>query len=364
MKLFEAASKVFSGPRPATLALVAALGLAGSAGCAQLKSAVKGNNSSKFKLAKTDGLHGEVHKKNAGKVVFAGEKISVDKLDSIKLADQFTLGDPIYMRVLYKDSLGNIFRKHGYQCEEPMSSSDQPFALWVSFQVDGAPKKQWIYAHQKGFPETKFDTQTTTAFYPYSLDGVEGQAPISVTNKDKSVFTLFSGKILRDLSPGSHKVTLHAEARCAEVEKAQGGTGHTVMLDVAQGTFALNVPSDEAKQTFWATRGPVLPKAQLPEQDTVGPLAVKRLAEKWSKDEILGVATTASQWHITHNKISGNPSERSVPAVVLAKQKTSGQCSAVRILIHQQYVGAGKYQDAVSIRPDSGEPTPVPCPTK
>lgn len=316
---------------------------------------VEDSEGSGFEPVDDQGFHSDFHKKHAGEIVFSSEPIPKEDHSDVTAETTFELGDAIYHRSFFEQSMGNTMRARDLNCEgEPTPSNDLTMTMYI--QIGDAPREDWIEANKPlYFSEDEFDTWTSTPYYNDSLTGTEDREP---TESDNAMYDTFAGKVLPSLDPGAHELTFHAIARCMRAERASGGSKHGATREVASGTIELEIESADQKQQFWAERGPRLPDAEHPDQETIAPAAKQRLDAKWSNEDVLRIVTTDSDWKVTTNERTGEPVRRSVPAKALVEKKKDGVCRLFEITIRQAYAD-DDFRDDVTIA--TGGFTVVPC---
>ncbi len=79
------------------------------------------------------------HSSNVGKIVFSNREIPFKKEDPSKLKTSFELGEPIYGRMYFKQSMANTPLSHS-QTQEPYTDAHRDGSWELDLSVDGVPQ--------------------------------------------------------------------------------------------------------------------------------------------------------------------------------------------------------------------------------
>ncbi|MBA2664683.1 MAG: hypothetical protein H0U74_20520 [Bradymonadaceae bacterium] len=328
--------------RTALLVTISA-SLAGPA-CAPA-AAVKKIEAGPFDSVTSQGFHSDVHMTRARHVVFARESITLANHATVALETNFDLSDPIYMRIFFDESPGNLFRKSGLQCEEPGEQAERAFFVRVKVQIADAPEDEWLSPAPVYFSRRDFDQLTNITFFPGSINGSEDQPPSVVTSDEQVMQVFFGGTIVPRLAPGEHTLSVHATAHCALARTEQARIEHDQSLPVASGSFQLTVESEEAKAAYWSARGPLLPQSRHRDQRKISLMANRELIRRWPGESLVKVIVTSSDYEIQHDEANRRPLARHVDAFVLTKNEQTGMCNLHDVALTQDYAGGSKYDE-------------------
>ncbi|MGM0557374.1 MAG: hypothetical protein ACQEVA_13405 [Myxococcota bacterium] len=324
-------------------------------GCSQVMSTINGDDSAteqkkSIEPVETEGYLGEAHKENAGEFVFATEPITRENFAEVEYEDSFTLDEPIYMRQWLEDSLGNEFRKRGTECYDRMNSQHRQI---IRIQVGDEPREDWVTGTIAYYSAEAFDDWMAMVPYDKSITGV-GEGPLEAGDEEREFEQAFKSEVLPKLDVGENKITLHAEAECHVFQ------GDPNNFEVSSGSFTLVIPDKQTLASALGDAAVEMPEPKHPAQEELRESTLERIAQKWPNEEPLDVVTTAKDWSISQNEVTGVPVSRSVPAKALVRRKESGNCHVFDISIIQKYEGGGEYTSTVDFAVGSKET--VVCP--
>lgn len=172
-------------------------------------------------LASADqGMTSAIHTANAGKIVFSDREIKFKKEDPSQLKSSFKLGDPIYGRLYFKQSMANTPMYHDQLGSELPPNSGRDGAWELLVYVDGVNQNMKFQNFAVGKVSERAEKDWTT----WQLNLAPEQP-----NPDDRHITSPWVKTAARLKPGSHEIKL--------VFKATQGQYRT--RPMAEGSFTL-----------------------------------------------------------------------------------------------------------------------------
>jgi hypothetical protein len=259
-------------------------------------------------LAQDQGITGETHRKNVGKILWAKERILKDAQDRIKYEAKFDVSDPLYGRVFLEKSLPRLSEAQGQGCYNNNSN----FRLKV--YVDGVDKG---VINRNYFPGG--DTWTTCQV---NLNLTAGDRADDVNGGVPENWAA----LVKELGNGTHQV------KC----EFYGGDGDQCLKKVAEGSFTL-IKSGEQVAAKMKTLPAALKKDAKLEAEMIA--AIK--ARGWRNESPVKVVIIEAEWRIIRDLL-GNIVRREINTNVVLKN-TDGSCRLTDISFTQAYQGGNKY---------------------
>jgi hypothetical protein len=246
------------------------------------------------------GLTSETHRKNVGKIVFAGERMRMDAQDRIALRTSFRYGDPIYGRVYLPKGLDESSRDKG--CPNPS------LAFRMRAFVDGVDKG---IVNAKSFESRDWTTVQVTLRLTPGDD--KDRMNIDVPEMWET--------IVSSLSPGPHKVRL---------EFLAGDTGKGCPVKLADGEFAFEKTDKAAGPAGAKLPAPLMKDAKL-EGEMVR--AVKDRG--WKNEEPVKVVILERDWRMVRDPF-GTITHREINTHVVLRKVVDGSFRANDISFRQE----------------------------
>lgn len=144
------------------------------------------------------GMTSAAHSANAGKIVFSTELINFKKEDPSKFRDSFKLGEPIYGRLYFKQSMLNTPLYHD-QGGAPLTGSHREGAWELLVYVDGVNQNVKFGNFALGRVSKKAEREWTT--WQLNLQPEQRQ------QGEKNIIDPWV-KVAARLKPGTHKIKL------------------------------------------------------------------------------------------------------------------------------------------------------------
>jgi hypothetical protein len=182
-----------------------------------------------FALANADqGMTSPTHSDNVGKIVFSSEEIKFKNEDAGKLKTVFKLGDPIYGRMYFQQSLANtpLFHTQGGEAYRD-SHRDGSWKLLLS--VDG--ENQGI--RFGNFAQGKVDEKAEKEWTTWQINLAPDQAKLG----EKNIVDAWI-KVAARLKPGKHTIKLSFQATLGQYESKPMAVGSFDIVVAEGASFA------------------------------------------------------------------------------------------------------------------------------
>lgn len=259
-------------------------------------------------LSQDQGMTGETHKKNVGKILWAKERIAKDRQDQIAYITACGVSDPLYGRVFLEKSLPRLSEEQGKGCY----NNSACFRLKVF--VDGVDKGTLNQSYLPGG-----QTWTTCQVNLHLSPG--DNADDSNTGVPEKWADLVKG-----LPNGSHVCKF----------EFLGGDGDKCLKKFAEGSFTLNKTGEMA-----AGKLTTLPSAKRQDAALESSM-IKAIKEKgWRNESPAKVVIVEEDWRIIRDLL-GNILRREINTNVILKNN-DGSCRLTDISFTQEYKGQNKY---------------------
>lgn len=259
-------------------------------------------------FAQDQGMTGETHRKNVGKILWAKQRILKDQQDRIKYETKFDVSDPLYGRVFLEKSLPRLSEEQGENCYNNNSN----FRLKV--YVDGVDQGVINRSYFPGGSEWTTCQINLNLAAGDSADDVNGGVPDTWA------------KLVKELGNGAHQV------RC----EFYGGDGDKCLKKFAEGSFTL-IKTGEQVAAKMKTLPTALKKDAKLEAEMIA--AIKRRG--WANESPVKIVIIEADWRIIRDLL-GNIVRREINTNVVLK-KTDGSCRLTDISFTQEYKGGNKY---------------------
>ncbi len=259
-------------------------------------------------IAQDQGMTGETHRKNVGKILWAKERIKKDMQDQIKYETTFDISDPLYGRVFLEKSLPRLSEGQGENCYNNNSN----FRLKV--YVDGIDKGD---INRNYFPggSTWTTAQINLNLSPGdNVDDVNGGVPDEWA------------KLLKELDNGMHEFKF----------EFYGGDGDQCLKKFAEGSFTLNKSGEQV-----AAKLKKLPEAMKKDSKLEESMIKAIKKQGWQNESPIKVVIVEEDWRIIRDFL-GNILRREINTNVILK-KNDGTCRLTDISFTQEYQGGNKY---------------------
>lgn len=274
-----------------------------------------------------DGIQGDFHKSNIGKIVFSKKPTDKD-LNTQGVSTTFNVGDYIYGRIYLQTCVANY---KVYKNLNPIAKKNE--AGGVSLRVYFDNKKDYITIGLKDFS----GAQTTITQKGFSLNAEGDQAQYN----DEDFINA-----LNALSVGQHTCRLELWGYYAP-QTPMGYEEYSTKTSIASGEFIIDKKkgsSVKLGRTFASV------EAKMTDTDLES-RALKALQEYGKKlgwsETFTAIKITEEDWSIEYNQYTGAIVDRRIICTALAKQ-LDGSCSIQSFAFIQDYNGNG-YQKMVKI---------------
>jgi hypothetical protein len=171
------------------------------------------------------GMTSSTHTSHAGQIVFSTQEIKFRNEDSSKLRESFRLGEPIYGRLYFSQSMGNTPLFHSQQGSELGSTSGREGRWELKVYVDGENQDMRFGAFTDGKVSEKAEQEWTT--WQLNL------APDKDEFKESRITDPWI-KLAARLKPGTHSIKLEFYATQGQYRSKPMATG-SFDLVVAEG---------------------------------------------------------------------------------------------------------------------------------
>lgn len=260
-------------------------------------------------LAQDQGMTGETHRKNVGKILWAGERIKKDMQDSISYKNSFNAGDPLYGRVFLPKSLALLSKEKDKPGACQNSSSRYELKLFMGGKDMGAFHSYWL------------DYDWTTVQINLALSPGDG-----VDDRNQGVPEKWA-KVVNGLPKGSHQVKV----------EFLGGLEGCEMRKYAEGSFTL-VKSGDAELD---PNKQALPAALMNDPALESSMIAAVKARGWKNETPVKVVIIEPEWRLIRD-VFGTITHREINTITVLKVFATGKCRATDISFRQPYLG-GKY---------------------
>ncbi len=259
-------------------------------------------------VAQDQGMTSETHRKNAGKILWAKERIKREIVDQVKYENSFDISDPLYGRVFLEKSLPRLSEGQGNNCYNNNSN----FRLKV--YIDGEDKG---YINRNYFPG---GSTWTTAQINLNLSPGDNPDDVNVGVPDN-----WSG-LVKELKDGTHECKF----------EFYGGDADNCLKKFADGSFTLNKTGDQV-----AAKIKKLPDA-LKRDASLEASMIKAIKSRgWQNESPIKVVIVEDDWRIIRDLL-GNIIRREINTNVVLKNN-DGNCRLTDISFTQQHKGNNKY---------------------
>ncbi len=250
--------------------------------------------------AADQGMTGETHRKNIGRIVWAKERLRMDSQDRIALQTSFRYGDPIYGRVYLAKSMSAIAQEKG------CPNTNLTFQLKAV--VDGADKG---VISKNAFESEEWTTvQVTLRLTPGDqIDRMNDGLPEKWDAMAAS------------LPSGSHKV---------RVEFYSLGSAKDCSLKLAEGEFAFE-KTDKAV----GPAGVKLPEPLMKDPKLEAEMVRAVKDRGWKNEEPVKVVILERDWRMIRNQV-GTITHREVNTHVVLRKVADGSLRANDISFRQE----------------------------
>ncbi len=263
----------------------------------------------------------EIHKKYAGDILFAKEKINFENIDDGILKENFKMLSSIYGKIFLKKPMADYYEDFNWTYDYNDEKYKYNFSTVV--YVDGKEKIKWL------------DELSLMAFNKYTAFDMV----VAPADKDKFKYSMESADwtdIISNLPEGEH--TVKVEMRAENVSKPG------IMKDaLASGTFRIQVEKsklDEFRNKF----GIPLPKATIiaPEVEEGVLVASKNMYEAMTPVKAILIEPTG-QWQYSRDMEDNILSRNFLAAVVL--KSFEGDCFVKTARYFQDHRGNYQFDD-------------------
>jgi hypothetical protein len=259
-------------------------------------------------IAQDQGMTGETHRKNVGKILWAKERILKDRQDQIKYETTFDISDPLYGRVFLEKSLPRLSEAQGKGCYNNNSN----FRLKV--YVDGIDKG---IINQNYLPD---GSTWTTCQINLNLSAGDNVDDVNQGIPEKWA------ELVKGLGNGIHQFKF----------EFYGGDADKCLKKVAEGSFTLNKSGEKV-----AAKIKTLPAALKKDAKLEAEMINAIKSRGWQNESPVKVVIIEADWRIIRDLL-GNIVRREINTNVVLK-KTDGSCRLTDISFIQEYKGNNKY---------------------
>lgn len=274
-----------------------------------------------------DGIKGDLHTANVGKIVFAKQKIDVNGPAS-QLSSTFEVGDYVYAEIFLQTCVMNY---KVYKGLSPIARKNETGGVEIRIYIDG--KRQDFGIGLKDFS----GVQATITQKSFVMNGKGDDAQ---WNNEDFINSL------NGLSNGSHTYKVELWGYYAP-QTAMGYEEFATKSAIASGEFTVNKTENSTVKlgrTFESV------EAKMTDTD-IETRALKALKEHaanqgWS-ETFTQIKITEEDWTIEYHRETGAILDRRIICTALAKWP-NGQCTIQSFSFIQDYNGSG-YQKIVKI---------------
>jgi hypothetical protein len=259
-------------------------------------------------FSQDQGMTGETHRKNVGKILWAKERITKSIMDQVTYETVVDASDPLYGRVFLEKSLPRLSEEQGKDCYNQNCS----FRLKVF--VDGVDKGT---INQSYLP----DGQTWTTCQ-INLNLSPGD---NADNGNGGVPEKWA-ELVKGLSNGTHECRF----------EFYGGDGDNCLKKVAGGSFTLKKTGEIA-----AGKLKKLPIAKKNDAALESSMIKAIKAKGWKNESPVKVVIVEGDWRIIRDLV-GTILRREINTNVILKDN-SGSCRLTDISFTQEHKGGDKY---------------------
>ncbi len=259
-------------------------------------------------FSQDQGMTGETHKKNVGKILWAKERIKKDMQDQIKYDTEFDVSDPLYGRIFLEKSLPRLAEKDGEECQN----------LYATFKL-----KVFINGEDKGY--------INESYFPGGQTWTTAQINLNLSPGD-NVDDVNGGvpekwaALVKELSNGSYQCKF----------EFYGGQYEKCLKKCAEGSFTL-VKSGE----MTAGKLKKLPDAKRKDAALENEM-IKAIKDRgWQNETPVKVVIVEEDWRIIRDAW-GNILRKEINTNVVLK-KNDGTCRLTDISFERPYQGNNKY---------------------
>jgi len=259
--------------------------------------------------AQDQGITGETHRKNMGKIVWSKQRIQKDAQDQTPLTNRFQHGDPIYGRAFFPKSIVTLGKEKN--CPNPQAE------FRIKAFVDGVDKG-WLLRHY-----LESSTWTTVQV---TLNLVPGD------EKDRMNIGLPEkwAELVGAMAAGTHKVRVEWYGQVGD--DACG-------LKLAEGEFAFE-KTDKPVQT--AAAGQKLPPALMRNAALEASMIQAVKDRGWKNEAPVKVVIVERDWRLIRNLL-GTITHREINTHVALKKHADGSYRGTDISFRQAARSGGKW---------------------
>lgn len=258
--------------------------------------------------AQDQGMTGETHRKNVGKILWAKERILMNRQDQVQYETTFNISDPLYGRVFLEKSLPRISEAQGKNCYNNNSN----FRMKV--YVDGVDKGE---INRNYFPGGSTWTSCQINLNLSAGDGVDN-VNIGVPQK--------WSELIKTLNDGKHEFRF----------EFYGGSEDQCLKKVAEGSFTLNKSGEQA-----AAKIKTLPAALKKDAALESSMVQAIQSRGWKNESPLKVIIVEGDWRMIRD-VFGNIIRREINTNVILK-KNDGSCRLTDISFTQEHKGNNRF---------------------
>lgn len=271
------------------------------------------------------GVHNPVHAAHQSEIVFTRRDLGIGAITEGDIANDFTLGEPMYFRVFTQTSAVNaIAAANGMGAREVYADGVHYIAR---FTIDGQTFDTGIFPWGN-----RKDHETWTTWRGQFVN--PGNAQLT-PGTDAFLEMLSRATAAGLLKPGTHRITM-------EVIPQTNTEAETKLVAgvVAKGSFNLRVPAGIFKAGNTAVCGAGRGATASPALEARALSEARRISTN-PELTIVRAIGIGNAWDVERNEITGIPTERETTVAILARG--AKYCTADVHYFYEDYMGGGAF---------------------
>jgi len=292
------------------------------------------------KRVKDEGPRHDLHKRSAGKILFAAA--AIDPGDGAPpVLGAAPVDAPLFARGYFAESAWNTLHTAGVDCGSAPATLES-YLLYTRYQVNGEATFE--------FGAMKLDKPTfqTTTSTPLSKHGSFTVGGAFATRDDEGMGTFrWITSVAPKLRVGDNKVKLELHAWCY-------GAPHGGAL-IASGEITITATKDSLEALAKRASFKMAPSVHS-KQQMAGVLAKVTRHYEGRGQDVLDFRT-ASEWQPVRHELSGAILHRAANAVAVLRKRGTIECTAASLVLEEPYDGT-RYGPALNFGFASERPFP------
>lgn len=285
-----------------------------------------------------DGMTSDFHKQHVGQIVFSNEKLDLEQPNKAAVKTTFKLGEPIFMRLYLKQSMGNFYRNYRKENRDNKGQEYWEYYYLKKEKGNYVCKSPEAVIIQKLFLNGKEIRSDRKEYTKKSIEQIDKwtswwkevipKENVRYAELEELAYAL--GKDLAFAKPGEH--TIKVETWLCHYKD------YTPIEIIAQGECKINFTEAEHK-AYRKTRGQLMPLAGMTDAKLAESFK-SMLAKKEPTWDIKNIVITSERWTVYKNDFDIPTQKRLFASIAVSYD---GECRIIEAAFRQDYEGGGKY---------------------